>query len=90
MNKRKKVSETLRRLSKNLSAVACLPRFPYWYNLAAKKEQLEDAKRLNALANKNDRGTLTTEEAREICDILGDSKPIVCSFEGACWAEIDK
>ena len=90
MNERKKVSEALRQLSRDILNVARLPRIPYWYNLAARKERLEDAKYLSTLANKNDRGTLTTKEADEILDILGDLKLVVYRFEDYYWVEIAK
>ena len=82
MGKRKKASKVLRQMSKDILS-----------DPTPTKDDVKTAKYLNAMANKNDRGTLTEKEAISICEgTLGYanySNLVICSFEGGYWVEID-
>ncbi len=79
--KRRNVSEELREGSADFVSDPDNPHF------APTQEDVKAAKILFKLASKNDKGTLTEEEAQSICDALESTGPIIVTTNTERWVE---
>jgi len=80
---RKNTSRLLREASANLSSKTYDPYY------SPPTEDIEDARRLKNLADRNLSGLITPIEAEEICEMLETHNPVIVDLGTERWVETD-